>query len=110
MNYAFFIPHIVNYYGMYSKYVERGLISPATINYDKYRILSHFVGSRIIQYLYLEKEVSFDRNMARNTLEEYFRGIPYYRYLKLKGSFLKALQRVGILPAVRYVRRRLSGR
>ena len=40
--------------------MDRGLISQGTVDYDKYRVLSHFVGSRIIQYLYLEKEVSFD--------------------------------------------------
>lgn len=46
---------MINYYDIYKTYMDRGLISQGTVDYDKYRVLSHFVGSRIIQYLYLEK-------------------------------------------------------
>lgn len=105
MSYAFFIPHVVNYYGIYKIYMERGLISEKTIEYDKYRVLSHFVGSRIIQYLYLEKEVSFDMSTARNVLNEYFGNVPYYKYLKIKGRFLEVLQRSGLLPTLKSFRR-----
>lgn len=107
MSYAFFIPHVVNYYGIYKGYMEQGLISEKTIKYDKYRILSHFVGSRIIQYLYLEKEVPFDMETAQRVLNEYFGNIPYYKYLKIKGCFLKVIHRTGILPALKTIRKRV---
>lgn len=97
LSYTFFIPHVVNYYAIYKQYMERGLISEETIEYDKYRVLSHFVGSRIVQYFYLEKEVSFDVSAARKVLDDYFGHIPYYRYLKIKGCLLRILQRSGLL-------------
>ena len=88
--------------------MDRGLISQGTVDYDKYRVLSHFVGSRIIQYLYLEKEVSFDLVTVKKILDEYFGNIPYYRYLKLKGCFLKTMQKLGVLTAVKFIRRLFS--
>ncbi|MDR0940183.1 MAG: glycosyltransferase family 2 protein [Mediterranea sp.] len=93
IDYLFYVPHVVNYYRAFEPYVERGLISPRTIRYDKYRILSHYVGSRVIQYLYLAKEVSFDKAEAWRVLDGYFADIPYYKYLKLKGRFLRWLRR-----------------
>lgn len=105
MSYAFFIPHVVNYYGMYQKYIEQGLISEKTIEYDKYRVLSHFVGSRIIEYLYLEKEVPFDVAIAKKVLNDNFGDIPYYGYLKVKGRFLGVLQKSGLLPMLKSFRR-----
>jgi glycosyltransferase involved in cell wall biosynthesis len=91
MDYLFYVPHVVNYYKAFEPYVEKGLISQATLRYDKYRILSHYVGSRIVEYLYLKKEVSFDKAEAWKVLDGYFSDIPYYRYLKLKGWFLHLL-------------------
>lgn len=108
MSYAFFVPHVINYYDIYKTYMDRGLISQGTVDYDKYRVLSHFVGSRIIQYLYLEKEVSFDLVTVKKILDEYFGNIPYYRYLKLKGCFLKTMQKLGVLTAVKFIRRLFS--
>lgn len=104
MDYVFFKPHVVNYYNMYKTYMSQGFLSQKTIDYDKYRVLSHFVGSQIIQYLYLEKEVSFDSATAEKILDEYFENIPYYRYLKLKGSFLRMMQKTGVLLAFKSVR------
>lgn len=108
MDYVFFKPHVVNYYNMYKTYMDQGFLSQKTIDYDKYRVLSHFVGSRIIQYLYLEKEVSFESATAEKILDEYFENIPYYRYLKLKGSFLRMMQKTGALLAIKSVRRFFS--
>lgn len=110
MSYAFFIPHVVNYYGIYNTYMEQGLISNETIKYDKYRILSHFVGSRIIQYLYLEEVVPFDLATAWSVLDEYFSDIPYYKYLKVKGSFLGGLQRSGLLSVLKSIRKNILKR
>lgn len=107
MSYVFFVPHVVNYYEIYKSYVERGLISEKTIEYDKYRALSHYVGSRIIQYVYLEKEASFDLITARKILDEYFGNIAYYRYLKIKGRFLGVLQRSGLLPMLKSLRKKV---
>lgn len=109
MSYAFFMPHVVHYYGIYQTYVDKGLISKETIAYDKYRVLSHFVGSRIIQYLYLEKDVPFDKTKARKILDSYFGDIPYYRYLKAKGQILARLQKSGLLPTFKFVRKSVNG-
>lgn len=108
MEYPFFVPHVVNYYKMYETYFDQGLIFKKTIDHDKYRILSHFVGSRIIQYLYLEKEIPFDPATAKKVLNEYFGDIPYYRYLKVKGTFLKIMQKGGVLSAFKSIRRFFS--
>lgn len=105
MSYAFFIPHVVNYYGIYQKYVEKGLIYEKTIEYDKYRVLSHFVGSRIIEYLYLEKEVPFDIDIAKNVLNDYFGEIHYYKYLKIKGCFLSLVHKIGLLTVLKSFRK-----
>ena len=110
MSYAFFVPHVINYYNIYKTYIKRSLITQKTIDRDKYRVLSHFVGSRIIEYLYLEKEVSFDLVTAKRVLDEYFNDVPYYRYLKVKGSFLRVLQRIGFLPALKYIRKNVYGK
>lgn len=110
MSYAFFIPHVVNYYGMYQEYMEQGLLSEKTIKYDKYRILSHFVGSRIIEYLYLEKEVPFDMDIAKSVLNDYFGDIPYYRYLKIKGRFLEIVHRTGLLSLLKSFRKNVLRR
>ena len=92
VDYHFFNIHVINYYKIYYSYLKRGLISEKTIQYDKYRILSHFVGTRFIRYYYLKEKASFDLSEAKKELDVCFKDIPYYRYLKIKGAVLKFIK------------------
>lgn len=80
-SYNFFKVHVDNYYKILNHYCNRGLVTRKTIRYDKYRILSDFVGSSIVHYLVLRKESSFVVRDSWQIIIRNFKTIPFFYIL-----------------------------
>lgn len=81
MKYNFFTPHVVYYYDMINDYAKEGKVSEETIHFDKKRLLSDFVGMKIVEYLILKKDCPFDLTGSWSLIYKYFGKIPYFYYI-----------------------------
>lgn len=81
MRYNFFTPHVVYYYDMINDYAKEGKVLEETILFDKKRLLSDFVGMRIVDYLILKKDCPFDLTGSWSLIFKYFGKIPYFYYI-----------------------------
>lgn len=80
-NYNFFQVHVGNYYSILETFQDKGLISKSTIKYDKYRVLSDFVGNSISKYLILRKDSHFETRDSWEIIFRHFWNIPYLYFL-----------------------------
>ena len=81
LTYNFFTPHVVWYYDMINDYAMLGKVRPETIDFDKKRLLSDFVGNKIVEYLILKKPCAFDLSGSWKIIMEYFGSLPYFYYI-----------------------------
>lgn len=81
LTYNFFTPHVVWYYDLINDYAELGKVKPETIVFDKKRLLSDFVGNKIVEYLILKKPCAFDLSGSWKIVMEYFGSLPYFYYI-----------------------------
>ena len=81
LTYNFFTPHVVWYYDMINDYAKLGKVKPETIVFDKKRLLSDFVGNKIVEYLILKKPCAFDLSGSWKIVMEYFGSLPYFYYI-----------------------------
>lgn len=81
LTYNFFTPHVVWYYDLINDYAKLGKVKPETIVFDKKRLLSDFVGNKIVEYLILKKPCAFDLSGSWNIVMEYFGSLPYFYYI-----------------------------
>lgn len=88
-NYNFFKVHVENYYHILHQYNNRGLITKKTIRYDKYRVLSDFVGFNIINYLVLRKDPNFVVRDSWQIIIKHFWTIPFFYALPFYVLFLR---------------------
>ena len=79
--YNFFTPHVVWYYDLINDYAKLGKVKPETIVFDKKRLLSDFVGNKIVEYLILKKPCAFDLSGSWKIVMEYFGSLPYFYYI-----------------------------
>lgn len=91
LKYNFFTPHVVYYYDMIHDYAIEGKVSQATILFDKKRLLSDFVGYKIVEYLILHKDCPFDLKGSWKLIFKYFGGIPYFYYIIPKLTFIRGV-------------------
>lgn len=92
--YNFFTPHVKNYYYIISQFTQ---LSKSELRFDKTRLLSDFVGSKIIDYLILKRESPFDTKGSWTILWNHFKEVPYFYYfipVKLTKAVLKKLKRI----------------
>lgn len=87
--YNFFVPHVVNYYKIIENYKNNGEISVSTICYDKHRVLSDFVGYKIIEYLIIKNDSDFELKDSWKIIFSHFYNIPYLYFLLAKGGLMK---------------------
>lgn len=90
--YNFFTPHVVNYYKILNWYKNNKKISRNTIAFDKQRILSDFVGNKIVEYLILKQQNDFYLDGSWSIIIKHFYRVPYFYFLLLKG-FLRKIKR-----------------
>ena len=81
LTYNFFTPHVVWYYDLINDYAKLGKVKPETIVFDKKRLLSDFVGNKIVEYLILKKPCAFDLSGSWKIVMEYFGSLPYFYYI-----------------------------
>ena len=81
LTYNFFTPHVVWYYDLINDYAQLGKVKPETIVFDKKRLLSDFVGYKIVEYLILKKPCAFDLSGSWKIVMEYFGSLPYFYYI-----------------------------
>lgn len=81
LTYNFFTPHVVWYYDLINDYAMLGKVRPETIDFDKKRLLSDFVGNKIVEYLILKKPCAFDLSGSWKIVMEYFGSLPYFYYI-----------------------------
>lgn len=81
LTYNFFTPHVVWYYDLINDYAMLGKVRPETIDFDKKRLLSDFVGNKIVEYLILKKPCAFDLSGSWKIVMEYFGLLPYFYYI-----------------------------
>ena len=81
LKYNFFTPHVVYYYDLINDYAQKGLVTKETIRFDKKRLLSDFVGYKIVEYLVLHKDCPFDLQGSWKLICKYFGSIPYFYYI-----------------------------
>lgn len=93
LTYNFFTPHVVWYYDMINDYVKIGKVKPETIVFDKKRLLSDFVGIKIVEYLILKKPCAFDLSGSWKIIMEYFGKLPYFYYIIPKTTIVLGLTR-----------------
>jgi hypothetical protein len=96
-SYNFFRAQVANYYDLLYSYRDKGLIDDSTILFDKKRLLTDFVGAKILDYLYLDKNQVFDLKGSWEILDKYFSDCPYYYKLKRKGKLLRFLKNIHCL-------------
>lgn len=91
LTYNFFTPHVVYYYDLINSYVIKGLVTKDTILFDKKRLLSDFVGMKIVEYLILRKECPYDLTGSWSLIFKYFGRIPYFYYIIPKLTIYQAV-------------------
>lgn len=106
LTYNFFTPHVVWYYDMINDYAMLGKVRPETIDFDKKRLLSDFVGNKIVEYLILKKPCAFDLSGSWKIIMEYFGSLPYFYYIipitTLKLGLINPIK-VRVKKLVKYV-------
>lgn len=81
LTYNFFTPHVVYYYDLIDDYVKQGKVTKQTILLDKERLLSDFVGNKIVEYLILRRNCPYDLSGSWSLIFKYFGKIPYFYYI-----------------------------
>lgn len=87
--YNFFVPHVENYYTILYNYKAKGYIGNKTIHFDKRRILSDFVGDKIVEYLILRNSSDFIFEGSWKLILRHFFNIPYFYIVVSKGFYKK---------------------
>ena len=91
LTYNFFTPHVVWYYDMINDYAKIGKVKPETIVFDKKRLLSDFVGVKIVEYLIFKKPCAYDLSGSWKILLDYFGSLPYFYYIIPKATLMIGL-------------------
>lgn len=106
LTYNFFTPHVVWYYDLINDYAKLGKVKPETIVFDKKRLLSDFVGNKIVEYLILKKPCAFDLSGSWKIVMEYFGSLPYFYYIipvtTLKWGLINPIK-VRVKKLVKYI-------
>ena len=106
LTYNFFTPHVVWYYDLINDYAKLGKVKPETIVFDKKRLLSDFVGNKIVEYLILKKPCAFDLSGSWKIVMEYFGSLPYFYYIIPKTTLKLGLInpiKVRVKKLVKYI-------
>lgn len=108
LTYNFFTPHVVWYYDMINDYAKIGKVKPETIVFDKKRLLSDFVGIKIVEYLILRKPCAYELSGSWKIIMEYFGKLLYFYYIisittiniGLIRPFKARIQKISLVPLV----------